>query len=426
MLFRSDPVENASLLPWLTATAALHAAMLPQRRGALKGWTVTLVLASFILTLLGTFMTRSGVFNSVHSFSQSDIGPTILTFLAITLVFSVVLLAVRIDRLEGEGAVTGLVSRETAFLVNNLLFVALTFTVLVGTTYPLIVEAIKDTKLSVGEPYFNRMAIPIGIGILFLMGVGPALPWGRATAEKGRELLFPSLAAVTVAGVAGALGKGTPAVLLVYAFATFALWISVREMLAPALAMARASQRSLGAVLPRAFLQSHRKIGAYVIHTGIIAIIVAIAVSSSQSFDRELRINKGECEAFADWKLCFESAVEQREPNRTLDIANIRAERGGTVIYMKPALATYPRMGSPIGSPDVRSTPVSDLYISLMNIDPSGNVVGVHAFQKPLVMWLWLGTAIAALGSLLALVPLHRLAAPAPSFVPSNAEPAGK
>src|SRR5207249_4459376 len=145
-----DPVENASLLPWLTATAALHSAIVMERRGVLKGWTLTLVQASFLLTILGTFMTRSGVFNSVHSFTQSAIGPTILVFLAAALIASVVLLALRIDSLEAEGNIDSAVSREGRFLVNNLIFVVLTFTVLIGTCFPLVAEAINGKQMSVG------------------------------------------------------------------------------------------------------------------------------------------------------------------------------------------------------------------------------------------------------------------------------------
>ncbi|HEY8850233.1 MAG TPA: cytochrome c biogenesis protein CcsA, partial [Thermoanaerobaculia bacterium] len=155
-----DPVENASLLPWLTATAALHSAIVLERRGVLKGWTVTLVQASFLLTILGTFMTRSGVFNSVHSFTQSSIGPTILVFLAATLLFSVVLLALRIDSLESEGRIDSAASREGIVLVNNLFFLLLTFTVLIGTVFPLVVEAINGKQMSVGRPYFDSMVVP--------------------------------------------------------------------------------------------------------------------------------------------------------------------------------------------------------------------------------------------------------------------------
>src|SRR6185503_12267619 len=197
-----DPVENASFLPWLTATAALHSALLTERKGVLKGWTVTLVMATFLLTILGTFMTRSGVFNSVHSFTQSAIGPTILAFLALVLLWSVALLAARIDRLTAEDRLGEMRSREGMFLVNNLLFVLFTFTVLVGTVFPLVVEALRDVQMSVGRPYFDRMAVPVGVALLFLMGVGPALPWGRANADQLRHALLPPLAgAATLAAL---------------------------------------------------------------------------------------------------------------------------------------------------------------------------------------------------------------------------------
>ena len=188
-----DPVENASFLPWLTATAALHSALLVERKGILKGWTVVLVLASFLLTILGTFMTRSGVFNSVHSFTQSAIGPTILVFLAAALLFSVILLALKVDALSAEGRLETGLSRDAMILVQNLLFVLFTFTVLLGTTFPLVVEAIRNTQMSVGRPYFDKMAVPNGTLLLFVMGVGPALPWGRATREQIKAALLPPL-----------------------------------------------------------------------------------------------------------------------------------------------------------------------------------------------------------------------------------------
>src|SRR6185369_11788307 len=172
-----DPVENASFLPWLTATAALHSALLVERKGTLKAWTLTLIAATFLLTILGTFMTRSGVFNSVHSFTQSAIGPTLLVFLAGALLLSVALLALRIDALESGGGLTPGISRDAAFLGQNLLFVLFTFTVLLGTVFPLVMEAFRGTQMSVGRPYFDQMAVPIGLALLLVMGIGPALPW---------------------------------------------------------------------------------------------------------------------------------------------------------------------------------------------------------------------------------------------------------
>src|SRR5882672_2497200 len=200
-----DPVENASFLPWLTATAALHSALLVERKGVLKGWTTTLVIATYLLSSLGTFMTRSGVFNSVHSFTQSAIGPTILVFLAAALIFSVVLLTLRVDTLSAEGRLETGPSRDAVFLVQNLLFVVFTFTVLLGTVFPLVVEAARGVQMSVGRPYFDRMSVPIGVALLFVMGVGPALPWGRATGQQMRSALLPPLLSAVLLAVVGLL-----------------------------------------------------------------------------------------------------------------------------------------------------------------------------------------------------------------------------
>src|SRR5438270_1324702 len=198
-----DPVESASFLPWLTATAALHSALLVERKGVLKGWTATLVIATYLLTVLGTFMTRSGVFNSVHSFTQSAIGPTILVFLAAALLFAVALLTVRVDTLAAEGRLETGPSRDAVFLVQNLLFVLFTFTVLLGTVFPLVVEAARGVQMSVGRPYFDRMSVPIGVCLLFVMGVGPALPWGRATGQQLRSALLPPLVTAAALAVVG-------------------------------------------------------------------------------------------------------------------------------------------------------------------------------------------------------------------------------
>src|SRR3954469_8931894 len=229
-----DPVENASLLPWLTATAALHSAIVMERRGILKGWTVTLVQASFLLTILGTFMTRSGVFNSVHSFTQSSIGPTILVFLAAIILGSVLLLALRIDLLEAEGRIESAVSREGMFLVNNLIFVLLTFTVLIGTCFPLIVEAIQGKQMSVGRPYFDAMVVPVGTALLFLLGVGPALPWGKASKKEiQRSLLPPLITGVIVMAIGFGFGVRNPWTVLTLAFGGYAAQVTLGQMWLP-------------------------------------------------------------------------------------------------------------------------------------------------------------------------------------------------
>ncbi len=402
-----DPVENASFLPWLTATAALHAAMLPSRRDTMKGWTVVLVLITFLLTLLGTFMTRSGVFNSVHSFTQSDIGPIFLIFLAFCLVGCVLLLAARIDRLAGEGDAPHPISRETGFLLNNLLLVALSFTVLVGTTYPLIIEAVNDTRLSVGEPYFNRVAMPIGITLLFLMGVGPALPWGEASNRKIMQALGPpGAASVAVAALGWAGGIRTPWPLVLVATAGFATYVTVREMVTPVLVRMRENKESPLVALSHAFERGRRRYGGYVVHLGIIVLIVAIGISHAYRRDQEFSINTGEAATFGDYTFRLVGVESLNEAHRQREVVTVDVTGPGGPFTLKPALNNYSGAMNAIGSPDVRSLPTLDVYVSVLSIGTDR--VGLHVYLNPAVGWLWIGMGIVIVGTVLAAWPARR------------------
>ena len=405
-----DPVENASLLPWLTATAALHSAIVMERRGVLKGWTVTLIQASFLLTILGTFMTRSGVFNSVHSFTQSSIGPTILVFLAVALLASVAMLAMRIDTLEAEGKLDGVVTREGMFLVNNLLFVLFTFTVLIGTVFPLVVEAVKGKQMSVGRPYFDSMIVPIGTALLFLLGVGPALPWGRATREQTRRaLLMPLAAGLVLAAVGYALGVRGGWTLLTLGFGGYAAHVTLAEMFLPLVARMRK-----GESLPHAFVNAElrrgrRRFGAYVVHAGAVVVIIAIAVSSTMRTTREVRLARGESATFAGTAFTFDGIRIAQEPHRESTIASFTLRRGGNVVaHLAPRMNQYQTMREPIGTPDVESRITGDLYLSLLNVDVANQSVGVLIVATPMVGWIWISVIVMGLGGLIALIPARR------------------
>jgi cytochrome c-type biogenesis protein CcmF len=406
-----DPVENASFLPWLTATAALHSAILTERKGILKGWTTTLILATFLLTILGTFMTRSGVFNSVHSFTQSAIGPTILVFLAVGLVFSVVLLAFRVDTLAADGSLGDPVSREGVFLLNNLLFVLFTFTVLVGTVFPLLVEAAKGVQMSVGRPYFDAMAVPIGTALLFLMGVGPALPWGAATGEQVRRALLPPLAGAAILTAIGyALGVRSPWTLVTLAFGGYAAQVTLGEMWLPL----RQRMRGRGEAFGQAFVEGQlrrgrRRFAAYVVHAGAAVVIIAIAVSSTMGVSREAQLRVGEQTRVGDYTLTFVRADTVTEPHRRSLVATVAVSRDGKDLgTLRPAMNQYAREREPIGTPAVRTSLKEDLYLSVMNIDAEAGTLGLLAMVNPMVGCLWLATGVMALGGLMALVPSRR------------------
>jgi cytochrome c-type biogenesis protein CcmF len=403
-----DPVENASFLPWLTATAALHSALLVERKGVLKGWTVTLVLATFLLTILGTFMTRSGVFNSVHSFTQSAIGPTILAFLAVALSWSVVLLSVRIDRLSADGTIEPALGRDALFLVNNLLFVLFTFTVLIGTVFPLVVEALRGVQMSVGRPYFDRMAVPLGIALLLLMGVGPALPWGRATPAQLRRALLPPLAGAALFVAVGlALGARGPWTLVALGFGGYTLYVTLRELGLPVAQRRRAHGESLGRALVEAsWRRGRRRFGSYVVHAGAAVVMIAIAVSSTMGTSTEVQLQRGGATRLGAYTLTFLGVDQVNEPHRQALVARVSVSRDGRDLgVLSPRMNYYEQQREPIGTPAVRTSPFEDLYLSVMSIDDSRASVGLLALVKPMVGWIWIAMVVMALGSVVSLVP---------------------
>ncbi len=402
-----DPVENASLLPWLTATAALHSILVVERRGILKGWTITLVQATFLLVILGTFMTRSGVFNSVHSFTQSAIGPTILAFLAVALLFTIALLAFRIDKLESEGRVEGAASREAMFMVNNLLFVLLTFTVLIGTVFPLVVEAVKGKQMSVGRPYFDSMVVPIGVVLIFLLGVGPALPWGRATREQLKKALIPPFVGAALFLVLGfLLGVRNAWTLVTLAFGGYAAQVTLGEMFIPMVQRMRRGESFGSAFFDGQLRRGRRRFGSYIVHACIVVVIIAIGVSSSMRETTELHFTKGQTQSASGFDVTFLGVEEKTEPHRSMLIGNfVVARNGKQLTTLTPRMNQYERMREPIGSPDVYTTAGGDFYIALSNLDLANQTASITVFAAPLVVWIWIAVIIMALGALLSLIP---------------------
>ena len=408
-----DPVENASLLPWLTATAALHSLLLTERKGILKGWSVTLVMATFLLTVLGTFMTRSGVFNSVHSFTQSAIGPTLLAFLALVAVASIVLLAARVDTLAADAPLRGTRSREAMVLFNNLVLVLMTFTILLGTAFPLVVEAVRGLQMSVGRPYFDRMIVPLGALMLFLMGAGPALPWGRTSARQAWASVAPALGGGAIVALIGAgLGVRNSWTLIVLALAGFCVLVSVRELLLPTRQRMNRHDESFWRAFAEAnWHRGRRRLGGYVVHIATATVIVAIAVSSTMSASREVQLESGQEVTVGGYTVRLLGTEERQEPNRQSLIAHVAVTRHGQGLgTLDPRMNLYPGQREPVGTPAVRSAIGGDLYLSLMNVDESGSSVGLLVMVKPLVSWIWAAVAVMALGGIAAIVPRRRVA----------------
>ncbi|HEX6312867.1 MAG TPA: heme lyase CcmF/NrfE family subunit [Acidimicrobiia bacterium] len=396
-----DPVENASLLPWLTGTAFIHSVIVQERRGMLRVWNLSLVIATFCLTILGTFLTRSGVIDSVHSFTQSAIGPMLLGFLGFVAAVGVGLIAWRGDRLRAPGRIDSPVSRESAFLANNLLFAGLALVVLLGTVYPLLAEALQGRRLSVGEPYFDRMTTPIGIGLLFLMAAAPALPWRATSGEVlRRRLLVPAWAGAVVMAVAVALGARELAQVLTFGLAAFALTGIARQFWLGA--------RAHGVV--RAVRSNPRLYGGLVVHVGVVLIAVALAASSSYSTKREVRLREDESASVGRYTVTYLGSDVDRSDQKTTVSTRVRIRRGGDDLGVyEPAISTFPNSTQGIGTPSVRTGVREDVYLTLVSSPNQRGRITLGVAVNPMVLWLWIGGGVMALGTLLALAPSRKL-----------------
>jgi cytochrome c-type biogenesis protein CcmF len=286
-----DPVENASFLPWLTATAFMHSAMVQERRGLLRMWNMSLVISTFLLTILGTFLTRSGVISSVHAFGEGPIGMYFLFFIGITLVFSMVMLTGRSAELRSSGSLDNMASRETVFLLNNLLLTAFTFTVLLGTLFPILAEAVRGVKVSVGAPFFNRMTIPLCVALLLLVGIGPMLPWRVANMDEfKRKLIKPAIAGVLGMVLTLVLGMRDFWGILAITFAAFSSVSNLQEFALGTAARRRAGGGNWLASLWGMMNANPKRYGGYTAHLGLIMLAVGITGSSVFKVEREATV----------------------------------------------------------------------------------------------------------------------------------------
>ena len=389
-----DPVENASLLPWITGTAYIHSVMVQERRGLLRVWNVSLLISTFSLTILGTFLTRSGVLNSVHAFSESDIGPWLLAMFGVVVALSLVLIFLRGDQLRAEGQVESLFSREGAFLVNNVLFAVFAFVVLLGTVFPLIVEALQNRQLVVGEPFFDQLTIPIGLTMLFIMAVAPVLPWRRDGRDTlSQRLLAPAVLGVVCLAVALLVGAGGIKPLLAFALGGFAAGSALRHLI-----------RAVRVQRLRGFVG--RANGGMIVHLGVILICVALAASNSFTRSQEIDLVVGRKVIFAGHTFELVDVVEQRD-SRSQSVRALVSLDGGQAYA--PSITKFTRIGMNVGTPSVRTTLTHDIYLTLEPpVRQDSGQARIKVFIKPMILWLWVGTSVMAIGTLLAVLPSRR------------------
>ncbi|MDQ2951940.1 MAG: heme lyase CcmF/NrfE family subunit, partial [Chloroflexota bacterium] len=403
-----DPVENAAIMPWLVATAYLHSVMVEEKRRLLRTWNLSLVIATFALTILGTFLTRSGVVNSVHSFTQSAIGPLLLGYFVVVIVLSIGLLLWRIPRLADAGGIGAPLSREAVFLFQNVVFVAATLTVLLGTLYPLIAEAISGAQLSIGRPYFDRVEVPLALALLFLMGIGPQLPWhGASRATLERQFTAP-----VAAGAAGAIvavfiaGISSPLAVLTYALACFVGATVVQEFARGMQARHALHGEGRALALTNLLRRNGRRYGGYIVHLGIVVIAVAVATSQAGTITVEKTLFPGDSMAVGPYTVTLTALRPASEPQRDLLLADLTITGNGADEHLSPALIYYPNATQAIGSPGIAAGSRDDIYTIVAAYDTRANAwATIRVLVIPLVSWLWAGGAIVGLGAVIAALP---------------------
>ena len=405
-----DPVENASFMPWLVATAFLHSALVQRRRGMLQSWNFVLVIAAFALTILGTFLTRSGTIASVHSFTQSAIGPVLLAFLIVVLGGSFGLYALRANDVAQPSRLESLSSREGAFLYNNLVLTVYAFVVLVGTLYPLFLEAFTGSTVRVGEPFYNRLAVPLSFALLLGMGVGPVMPWRVARPDLVWSRVHGPLQIALAAGAVTVVATTAIGwVVLAVVFSTFVVAVIANHLLAQARTAAEARQTTVMVEAGRLFQRDPGYWGGQVSHVGVAVMALGIAFASNFAVHDQVTMLPGDTVRFDGYEITYEAPFSRAEPNRSIVGARLDVMRNGDpVTTLNPRLATFPNSAQAILTPSVHTTLTGDLYTTLRTIDPPSREIVLNLDSSPMQWLVWLGGIVTAGGGFIALRGRHR------------------
>lgn len=404
-----DPVENASFLPWLTATAFLHSIIIQEQRGILKVWNVVLIWATYFLVILGTFTTRSGILESVHAFAQSDVGPYFLVFL-IGVVFGFLwLLFTRLPLLRAEQPIDSVMSREAAFLANNWLFAGIAFATLWGTFFPMFSEILTGEKISVAAPFFNRVNGPLFLLLVILMGIGPLMAWRHTSAEAlKRQFIAPVVVMLLIGALAWVIGRNTFAAIglgvLAFAFTTI-----VQEYVRGIMARHGTTNENYLAAMGNLWRRNGRRYGGYIVHLGIVCIGVAIVGNEFYQQTTNATLAPGETVQIAGYELKYTGLQEEQVANRVETGANIEiydVRSGKQIGSVLPMRNFYPRTpDQPTSEVGLRMSLIQDIYVVLNGWEEGGSTATISIFINPLTSWIWIGGIVLILGTLICTWP---------------------
>ena len=413
-----DPVENASLLPWLVNTAFLHSIMVQEKRGMLRKWNVTLVVSTFLLAIFGTFITRSGIISSVHSFAQSPVGNWFAVFLVLAIGITAYLVTTRLKDLEAKAELESMVSREAAFLYNNLILVGIAFSVLWGTLFPIITEAVRGEKITVGPPFFNAVNVPLGLLLLLLTGIGPLIAWRRASvANLQRQFLGPVIALITAPFILLLFGMRDVAAIIAYSFAAFVSMTVVQEFYKGIGARRRMYGEGVIDAFTRLIARNRRRYGGYIVHMGVVVIFCAFAGLAFKK-ENDLTFKPGDKRDLVDpwghkWSFVSQGVSQYNVLNREVTAVALEVSRDGQPagVMTSEKRQHVDSRGAPTFEPStevgIKSSFREDVYVVLAGVRDDDSAE-IRVTFNPLVRWVWLGGALMAIGGLIVMWPQAR------------------
>ena len=399
-----DPVENAALMPWLTGTAFLHSVMIQEKRNMLKIWNVVLIITTFGLTILGTFLTRSGIINSVHSFTQSEIGPAFLVYLALVLIAGFALLFKRIQMLESEYKIESVLCRENVFLAQNILLVGIAFTVLLGTTFPLLAEAVRGTKLSIQAPFFNTITAPMGYALLVLMGIGMLVSWRKSSLDNLRRnfqnpIIVASLGTIIIVWML--FGKNLQwGVYIIFWSAIFVTSTILFEFARATQIKARQTGSNIMMGLFYVISKNRRRYGGLMIHFGVVLMFLGFA-GKFFSLEKDLTLEAGKSKEIGNYRIEFQNVSEFMSGNARHRAAIIKVfdSENNFLETLKPAKSFYPTQPQPLTEVAIRRTFLEDLYLIFSSENAEeNNSITIKVHINPLVGWAWAALPIFTIG----------------------------
>ncbi len=401
-----DPVENASLLPWLTSTAFLHSVMMQEKKGMMKVWNMVLVAVTFFLCIFGTTLTRTGIVSSVHAFAQSQIGTYFFSFLAIGIAATTYLILDRLDYLKSESHLESVVSRESSFLFNNLILLASCFAVLWGTLFPVISEAVTGEKISVDAPFFNRVNVPIGLFLLFLTGVGPLIAWRRSSIESLKKaFMWPATAAIVLVGVLVVAGIRHPYALMSFGLCLFVTVTVFSEFLKGTSAIHSKSGQGWVASVIELTHRNTRRYGGYLVHMGIVLMFIGFTGAAFNQ-EKTIEVGKGETFDIGRYQVKVIDVTDSENENYQMQKAELEVYQNGKLLQkMDPDRKFYKASRQPNSDVSIRRRLNEDLYLNLAGVSNDGKKFVFQAYVFPLVSCIWLGYWVLVFGTVVCLIP---------------------